>query len=797
MKKRLTPRFWAALAGLGCLLLILVAGLCGTQDAQESAGKKVEISQDSGFYAEDIEIKVTYPAGVKVYYTDTCAEPSAETGTLYNAPIRLVAEEEEQVYVYRFLAVYEDGRESEEWVRTYFVGKHIQERYNMMVLNVTGDPDGLFSYENGIFVPGQKWDEFWEANPDAHVGGDVEANFTMRGMEWERPVYAQFFTSDGEEFLSQNCGVRIHGDQTRIKNQKTFRLFARKEYDVENEFDFAFFGDLQSDVDGVLGAEYKRLVVRSSGNDNGYGYIRTELVGKLAADAGFPDTISAVPICVYINGIYQGVYWLENYYDSKYFENRYGAYTGEFVILEGGDLTKADSDDAFTQEYVEDYNSAYARFAAMDMTDDANFQELCEFMDVENYLKYFAIEHYVGNDDWPDYNLKVYRYVAEDGNYTPDSVFDGRYRFLLFDTDYGFGLLTFNETYGIYAQKATLNRILSEETPLFVQLMQRQDCLEYFVNYTCDLFNGAMTEAKVTALVDEMHASRYAELYHMLEETDIMKGSLWEAEEDLHIDTADKNIQIIKDFARIRPETVIRDLQETLGCGDIYTLQIDKGDSFSSVKVNSFYVTDSTFEGTYFADYTVELQAVVAENENFVAWEVNGERREGETLVLTAEDVVRKQTTSDSGADESLDGIYETDGQISVRLITEDKEDAVLQIAAVKAKGQNDYVEVVNRSRQVVSTRGYFLTDDSTDLTKYAFPAMSLQPGETLRLYGKDVNDTEALGQLGMNFNLKAGETVSLTYMEEVVDSVTLPELSAENGVYTKVFKTGKYVEEF
>lgn len=784
MKRKVGPRFWVAVLGLGCLLFVVIAGMYLTQNTQENTGEQIEISLDSGFYAEDIEIKVTYPSGVKVYYTDTCVEPNAESGKLYDAPIRLLAEAEEQVYVYRFLAVYDDGRESQEWVRTYFVGQNIRDRYNMMVLNVTGDPDGLFSYENGIFVPGQKWDEFWEANPDAHVGGDIEANFTMRGIEWERPVYAQFFTSDGEEFLAQNCGVRIHGDQTRIKNQKTFRLFARKEYDVENEFDFAFFGDLQSDETGVLGREYKRLVVRSSGNDNGYGYIRTELVGKLAADAGFPDTLSAEPICVYVNGIYQGVYWLENYYDSQYFENRYGAYTGEFVVLEGGDLKKADSDDAFTQKYVEDYNRAYARFATMDMTDEANYKELCQYMDVENYLRYFAIEHYVGNDDWPDYNLKVYRYVADDGVYTEDSVFDGRYRFLLFDTDYGFGLLTFNETYGIYAQKPTMDRIMSEETPLFVQLMQREDCREYFVNYTCDLFNGAMAEERVTELVDEMHASRYDELYHMLEETDIMKGSLWESEESLHIDTADRNIQIIKDFARIRPETVIRDIQATLECGDIYTLNIDKGDSFSSVRVNSFYVTDNTFEGIYFKDFDVKLEAVVAENEVFEAWEVNGERREGEVLVLTAED-------------EATDGNDQTNDTIRVRLITSEKEEPTLELAAVKAKGQNDYIEIVNRSHQVISTSGYFLSDDSEDMKRYAFPVMSLQSGESVRIYGKDTIAAEALGELGMNFSLKEGETVTLSRGNDVVDSVVLPDLSSDEGVYKKNFETGKYVEEF
>lgn len=776
MKKTETKKFMIAMLSLGCILAAVATGMYLLQNAGGDLAEDTQISPDSGFYAKDMEIRVSVPENTKVYYTVNCEEPTAETGILYEGPISLPAMEEEQVYVYRFLTVYDDGRESEETIRTYFVGEQIQDRYNMLVLNITGEPDGLFGYENGIFVPGKIWDEFWEANPDAHVGSYVEANYTMRGPQWERAVYIQFFDRDGNEILAQNGGVRIQGDQTRIKNQKSFRLYARKEYDEENEFDYPFFGTLHSEENGVLGREYKRLVVRSSGNDNGYGYIRTELVGRLAADAGYPDTICAVPVCVYINGGYYGVYWLENYYDGQYFENRYGAYDGEFVVLEGGDLLKNDTEDAYVQGFVEDYNSTYAKFAAMDMTVEENYRALQEFIDVENYLNYFAIENYIGNSDWPEHNLKVYRYVAEDGQYREDSVFDGRYRFLLFDSDYGFGLLTFNKSYGIWAQKPTLYRVISEDTPLFAALMERPDCLGYFVNATCDLMNNTMSEPYVTKVVDEMHASRYDELYHTLEETDIMQGSLWESEESLHIDTADENIQIIKDFAKARPETVIKDIQDTFGCGETYTLKIDKGEAFSGVRINSIYFSDAVFEGTYFEDFTVNLEALVTENEIFDHWEVNGEKRLEAELALSGADV--------------------KDGQIRVCLVTHDVEDPLLEIAAVKAKGHSDYVEVVNRSGKAVSTSGYFLSD-SEDLKKYVLPVMTLKPGDSVRFYGKDCNDVEGLGQFGMNFNLKEGETVSLSRGEETVDSVEVPALSSQEGVYTRDFYRDRYVESF
>lgn len=92
-----------------------------------------------------------------------------------------------------------------------------------------------------------------------------------------------------------------------------------------------------SEKDGTLAQKHKRLILRSGGTDNGFSFIRSELAGALAADAGFPDVMHAVPVTVYINGDYRGIYWLENTYDAQYFENRYGEYDGEFVVLEGSD----------------------------------------------------------------------------------------------------------------------------------------------------------------------------------------------------------------------------------------------------------------------------------------------------------------------------------------------------------------------------------------------------------------------------------------------------------------------------
>lgn len=764
---------------LSTLLIILVCCYNAGQNANKEAVKETTILLDSGFYTENQLITVKVPNGATVYYTDTCGLPDNEIGIKYETPIYIEAGAEEQVYVFRFKTYYEDGTESEVITRTYFLGEQINTRYTTNVLHIIGEPEELFGYEEGIFVNGRLFDEFMKANPTVNFGAGVDANFKLRGDEYERKVHVEYFSKTGKTLFSQDAGVRIHGGMSRMKKQKSFRLYARKEYDEQNEFEYPVIGNLISELDGTIAQKHKRLIVRNSGNDNGFGYIRSELIGELAYDAGFPDVMHAEPVCVYINGEYGGIYWIENGFDAQYFENKYGEYAGEFVVLEGADKEKSQDEDATVQSYVEEYNQLYNHFSELDLTIEENYAALNEVLDIANYIEYFAIENYIGNLDWPSNNLKVYRYIGADNNYSETGVFDGRYRHLLYDTDYGFGLLVTYDTQGITADNSTLYRVLDGSSPLFFALMQREDCRNYFINYSCDLMNGAMSLSHVSEVLEEMHSARNAELYHMLEETDLLQESLWnwESEETKRYANVEKNYQRILTFAENRPSTVLHDMIQTFGLSfeDAFTLNITKGSCWSEIQVNSVIVTTESFSGKYVATSTpIQVSPRISENEVFDYWIVNGEIRKEKHLELYAEDIVN--------------------AQINIEMVVHTTDTPVIQINAVRAKGTADFIEIINMSEQTISTEGYYLSD-SDDLYKYALPVISLQPGETRRFYGKNCADIEGLGEFGMNFNIRREEIISLTYGKEVIETLVVPDL-LEDGVYQRDGIDKKFVEK-
>ncbi|MBO5487052.1 MAG: chitobiase/beta-hexosaminidase C-terminal domain-containing protein, partial [Eubacterium sp.] len=152
--------------GIPMMILFLVCAVFQSQLAgkEEVISRTVSeafgVSLSSGFYNESQTITVTVPKGATVYYTDDCSVPNRENGKVYSDAIDIAALDEEIVYTYRFKAYYEDGSESKVINRTYFCGVGIDTRYTTNVLHIAGDPDGLFGYENGIFVNGEDFDEY-------------------------------------------------------------------------------------------------------------------------------------------------------------------------------------------------------------------------------------------------------------------------------------------------------------------------------------------------------------------------------------------------------------------------------------------------------------------------------------------------------------------------------------------------------------------------------------------------------------------------------------------------------------
>ena len=309
--------------------------------------------------------------------------------------------------VVRVIAVAGEGIQTPVQTRSFFVDSD----YTFPVVSITTDRENLFSHERGIYVAGEN-----------SVTGDAawqdQGNYTMRGIEWERPAHFELFNTSGQRVVAQNIGLRLHGGASRSYRQKSFRLYSRSDYG-ESRFHYQFFPTKPID-------DFNRIILRNSGNDLLHTMFRDAAVQGLIHHWDLA-TQHYQPAIVYVNGEYWGIKNFRDRYDRHYVETHYGVPRENVVILQ----VLPDDDPEWGKQYQDMVDKIY------DGTLNS-WKLVDEHMDVSGYLDYHILNWYGGNYDWPNNNVRYWRYTG-----TPldrRGPFDGRWRWMVFDTDFAFAI---------------------------------------------------------------------------------------------------------------------------------------------------------------------------------------------------------------------------------------------------------------------------------------------------------------------------------------------------------------------
>lgn len=201
----------------------------------------VSFSLPSGFYAENISVELSGEGNI--YFTTDGSDPTPDSGTLYTAPIEINASTEVTASTIKAVAVDGDGNSGSIYTTSYVTGQDIDGRFgdNTLIFVLSTDPYNLYDYEYGIAVPGKVYDDYVKEHPGEEISYNAPGNYYMTGMEWERPIYVEVFESNGSKVIDQAAGVRLSGGYSRVPDQKSLRLIARKKYDPDNgKFKYAF-----------------------------------------------------------------------------------------------------------------------------------------------------------------------------------------------------------------------------------------------------------------------------------------------------------------------------------------------------------------------------------------------------------------------------------------------------------------------------------------------------------------------------------------------------------------------------
>ena len=724
----------------------------------------VVLSHNNYFYKESINLKIHSRKEGKIYFTLNGETPT-DKATLYSPEhgIDLLASgtDDPKVHTVRAIVYYTDGTKSDEIIHSYVIGKSVDTRYeNLLIFCISGDPADLTASPNGILFG---------------------LNYNQRGRASERPVYVEVLNRSGDRITAQKLGVRIYGAYSRQNSQKSLKFYARKSYSPEAGTTYLNCFNLLSEA-GTQIVRYDKFVLRASGNDYRFAFVRDELNQMLAKDAGFSDYEPVFPAIAYINGAYYGFYWLHAAYCDEFFKDRYGAspaeqaangatdFTeGEFVILSGTDTEKdVDEDDEEEGKIAEEFNRVYEDFSKKNLNNYSNYAELCKWMDVENYLDYMAFNIYLCNKDWPHNNVRCYKYFPAEGESYGEGPYDGRWRHLLHDVDYTMGLYDQKEVLNSYD---TLKQVLSSNSerysPLFAALMERADCREYFIKKSLDFGSGALSYQSVVARLNSITKNRENEMHYYYKYiTSLGKEDVsW-----VHEGQYEGNLETIVKFALRRADRAADYLKFDFSLTGVkYNLNIT-GTPGARLVVNSFTAKDGNdIYGVYFTDYATVVSAEYSLGKAFDYWEVNGREVRNETLRITSGDV--------------------SQGAVNITLHIKDAPMNKIYISSYSARDE-DSITITNLTPAEVSLTGFVLTDGTYD---YPFAdGDRILPGESITVYGNNTA-ADVTNVRKAIFNLSEGETVILKDATgATVDSFTVPK--THNGF---VFKRNVYTMKF
>lgn len=713
---------------------------------------EVSFSVPSGFYSENISVELS--ADGDIWFTTDGSDPGNGVGELYSQPIEINSTTEVRASTIKAAAVSADGTVGSIHTVSYVVGQDVNERFGSetLIFVLSTDPYNLYDYEYGIAVPGKIYDDYVAEHPGEEIPYTAPGNYFQTGREWERPIYVEVFESDGDKVIDQAAGVRLSGGYSRVPDQKSLRLIARKDYDPDNgKFKYAFFPG-EENADGVPVTEYDRLVLRNGANDREFAGVRDELSQKLAQDYGYPVTQHTTPAAVFLNGEYYGFAWLHENYNEDYLATQFGGNKENYEIV-----SNTEDADEGSERALADY-AKVLEYYDRDLTDDKVFGEFCDLVDIDNLMQYYCMQIFISNKDWPGNNYKAFRYYPSEGE-EAEGFRDGRWRFMFFDAEFAWSL------YGENPRLNTLKDLLegthmSGESKAMIALMKREDMRQKYAAIMSDLTAYAFEENHINETLDELCEKSDAEQMYALEHG---YTSDW-ANPGTFADSREQ----IRKFAKARKRVVFGDMRKLFEwSGEEYSVSVSSARGAVTTLSSQTKKGRGSLWATYDKEVSVKLSAEMADGWQFVCWEINGQQYTEPELTISAE-------------------MADEEGRVTAKLITEQAEttDSPIQIQEICTRKKAGYIVLSNPNTVPVSTAGLYLTDKPENLQRWALPAQTIPAGGTLLIVTDNNKSQEALHQLQCSFSLKKGETLVLSDSGgNILRSVEIPGI-ADGNVY-------------
>jgi hypothetical protein len=501
----------------------------------------------------------------EIRYTLDATEPTASS-PLYSSPLTI-----DSTTVVRAAIFRTDYLPSPPQSETYLIGTS----HSLPIITLVTEPDNFFHPVTGMYILQEGYEGDFP-----YFGSNIWA-------EIENPINFTFHEPDGITKFQLDGGVKIFGGWSRANNQRSLSLFSRNRYGAD-AMEYPFFPQRPY-------AEYQALVLRNSGNDNGSSMLRDVVLTSLMENSHV-DIQAYRSVASYLNGEYWGLYNLREKINEHYLASLHGHDPEEVNIVErNGDVIHGSN---------EAYQTMTNFVLANSLVGQANYQIVADQIDLDNFIQYYAAQIYFDNKDWPGNNIKFWQPV------------DGKWRWILFDTDFGAGIWNGNA-----ANSNTLQFALDANGPnwpnppwstlLFRRLMDNTGFRLRFINQLADEMNSRFLPTPVILHINEQATA--------IEQEIPLHQQRWETTFGWQ-----NNVESMRRFFRSRPGTMKTFVKDQFNLPDHHRLTIRIIDTEEGyVEVNSLTIQDNNWIGDYFQDVPIRVKAVAKEGYTFQYWELD------------------------------------------------------------------------------------------------------------------------------------------------------------------------------
>lgn len=687
----------------------------------QSANFIIKVKPEAGFYEKQVEVKLSCDRKkVEIYYTTDGTKPD-RSSNLYDDKIIL-----KENTVIRAIAF--SGKEiSESATNTYF----IDEKTDLPVISIAVRPSYLFNEATGLFTKGAK------AKPEMPYFG---ANFWSRR---EVPIHVEFFETNKKRVLTEEVGLSVFGGMSRVFPQKSLALAARKRYGGKY-MKYPFFPNRTQ-------RKYKHLVLRNSGSDFGNTQFRDDLLTGLAEESGM-EVQAARHAVVFINGSYWGIYSMREKMNRYFIENHFNGVDKDSIdFIEHRQDVKRGS--------IKNYSAMRSILwsQATNLGNQNQFDRIASMMNTDNFLLHQVIEIYIDNQDAGG-NIKFFRPQRK----------DARWDWLLFDTDFGFGL---------YETEAFKNNSLTFHTdpngpawpnPPWTtlnirKLLENKTFKQNFVNRFADLMNTSFKPENVISKIDSFENALKSEMPR--------HATRWKR----NLQQWKSNVERMRIFAKERPAYMKRFLQEKFNCGQDVKLSLEVNKGNGTILLNNFVKVRSDFEGFYFQNIPVSVEAIPDFGQRFVTWKGISEGEPSD----------KKRTLSLGKGDLNIEAVFEEVPSPWLKKI-------IVNELEIGGKNRLEWIEFYNQSNQKVVLTDWILQSGGELVN---LPEMTLQAGG----YAVIVSDSNAFKQKSPNTPyifyknistfLANGQLLTFHTNEQApVDSLSLPKIElGKSAVWSRI----------